>query len=183
MYLRCAVNLTPKQWAKWLPMVEFWYNSSYHRSLKCSPFKALYGVEPSMAPMFCPISGDQGPVAATLSDREQFQELLKSNLARAQNSMKMDADSKRGPRQFQLGEQVLLKLQPYVQSCVVHIPCPKLSLKYFGPYTIVEKIGTSAYKLQLPGAPGLPCVPTQAIYSKLCSCVFRVAIYSIVGLA
>jgi hypothetical protein len=136
-----------------------------------------------MAPMFCPISGDQGPVAATLSDREQFQELLKSNLARAQNSMKMDADSKRGPRQFQLGEQVLLKLQPYVQSCVVHIPCPKLSLKYFGPYTIVEKIGTSAYKLQLPGAPGLPCVPTQAIYSKLCSCVFRVAIYSIIGLA
>ena len=46
MYLRCAVNDTPKQWAAWLPLAEFWYNSSFHSSLGTSPFVALYGHEP-----------------------------------------------------------------------------------------------------------------------------------------
>jgi hypothetical protein len=45
---------------------------------------------------------------------------------------------------------VLLKLQPYIQSSVAHRPCPKISFKYFGPYTILERMGTATYKLQLP---------------------------------
>jgi hypothetical protein len=45
MYLRCAVQATPHKWKSWLAMAEFWYNTSYHSSLGCSPFKALYGYE------------------------------------------------------------------------------------------------------------------------------------------
>ena len=48
------------------------------------------------------------------------------------------------------GEMVYLRLQPYSQSTVVNRPCHKLALKYFGPYKIVAKIGTAAYKLELP---------------------------------
>jgi hypothetical protein len=50
-----------------------------------------------MAPLSGSVSSDQGSVASTLQDREQFQELLKTNLARAQNKMKIDADSNRSP--------------------------------------------------------------------------------------
>jgi hypothetical protein len=46
-------------------------------------------------------------------------------------------------------ERVLLKLQPYTQSLVVNHPFPKLAFKYFGPYNILEKLGSIAYKLKL----------------------------------
>jgi hypothetical protein len=53
--------------------------------------------------------------------------------------MKVDIDAHLSEHQFQVGEQVLLKLHPYAQSTVVSRPCPKLALKYFGPYKVVEK--------------------------------------------
>lgn len=49
MFLRCAVHDTPTKWFNWLALAEFWYNTSPHSVLGCSPFKALYGVEPVLA--------------------------------------------------------------------------------------------------------------------------------------
>ena len=48
MYLRCAVQDSPKQWAQWLSAAEFWYNTSFHTALGCTPFKAVYGKDPHM---------------------------------------------------------------------------------------------------------------------------------------
>lgn len=47
MFLRCAVHEDPKSWKKWLPLAELWYNSTFHSALGCSPFKAVYGIEPN----------------------------------------------------------------------------------------------------------------------------------------
>jgi hypothetical protein len=49
-----------------------------------------------------------------------------------------------------MGDQVLLKLHPYTQSSMVNRPFPKLSYKYFGPYTVEERVGLVAYKMKLP---------------------------------
>ena len=48
MYLRCVLHEFPTKWVSWLPQAEFWYNSTYHSSLGCTPYKALYGYTPNM---------------------------------------------------------------------------------------------------------------------------------------
>jgi hypothetical protein len=42
-YLCCFITAQPQQWAKWLPLCEFWYNTNWHASLGKSPFELLYG--------------------------------------------------------------------------------------------------------------------------------------------
>jgi hypothetical protein len=49
MFLRCCIHETPRKWKAWLPLAEFWYNSSFHSSLGCTPFKVLYGYDPPIA--------------------------------------------------------------------------------------------------------------------------------------
>lgn len=148
MYLRCAVHDNPKHWRKWLPTAEFWYNTSYHSSLNTSPFQALYGKEanlgglPAIATHLPEHTGDE-------LDWVTHNDKLRAQLARAQNRCKQQADRHRIERSY-VGDQVLLKLQPYVQSTVANRPCPKLAYKFFGPFTVEQRVGAMAYKLELP---------------------------------
>lgn len=85
-----------------------------------------------------------------VSERNQLSAFLQQQLQRAQLRMKHQADKGRSERSFAVGDHVFLKLQPYTQSSVVNRPYPKLAFKFFGPFEILEKIGQSAYRLQLP---------------------------------
>jgi hypothetical protein len=110
MYLRCAISSTPKQWVNWLPLAELWYNTSYHSALKCSPFKALYEVDPNFVAAPDVMTVDNTEMTQTLTERSHFSALLKEQLPRARNKMKIDANSRQSEHQFQVGEHVLLKL-------------------------------------------------------------------------
>lgn len=150
MYLRCVVQAQPHKWKAWLSLAEFWYNTSYHTSLDCSPFKILYGYEPPFAAAPTISSEVDTDVATWMADRATMLNVLRDKLADAQNRMKQYADRSRSERQFQVGEMVLLKLQSYAQHSVVNRPCPQLAFKFFGPYKVIERIGEVAYRLELP---------------------------------
>lgn len=150
MYLRCVVQDSPKTWKVWLPLAELWYNSSFHSAIGCSPFKAFYGYEANSGVTVPALLSRASEVVDFIQDREAHLANLQKHLAVAQNRMKLQADKHRTDRQFQVGELVLLKLQPYIQHSVVSRPFPKLSYKFFGPYRILEKLGAAAYKLELP---------------------------------
>lgn len=150
MYLCCAVHDSPKRWKAWLSLAEIWYNSCYHTAIGCSPFKALYGYEADSGMALSLDSMAQSIAVDWVKDRDAQMLSLKEHLAKAQNRMKLQADHQRVDREFQVGEQVLLKLQPYAQTSIVNKPFPKLALKYFAPFEVLERIGLVAYKLKLP---------------------------------
>lgn len=75
--------------------------------------------------------GEQPEAIVLLQDKEAHLSNLKQHLAAAQNMMKLQADRHRVDRQFQVRDQVLLKLQPYTQQSVVSRPFPKLAFKPF----------------------------------------------------
>lgn len=59
--------------------------------------------------------GEETPaVSELLTEHQAYLEVLKGWLAEAKNHMKLYADKHYSDRQFQEGEYVLLKLQPYV---------------------------------------------------------------------
>jgi hypothetical protein len=63
--------------------------------------------------------------------------------------MKRQADKNKSERVFVVGDWVYLKLQPYVQSSLAPRSNHKLAFKSFGPYRIVARVGSVAYKLDL----------------------------------
>nr|GEY10888.1 hypothetical protein [Tanacetum cinerariifolium] len=42
-YLRCMCFDKPSDWARWLPLAEYWYNTSFYIAIKCTPFEIVYG--------------------------------------------------------------------------------------------------------------------------------------------
>ena len=150
MYLRCSVQDSPRTWKSWLSLAQLWYNSCFHSSLGCSPFKALYGFDPNLGLAVSTSETAPTEVSKVVETREAHLQLLKQRLEQAQNRMKMQADRNRTDREFSVGDQVLLKLQPYTQSSVASRPYPKLAYKFFGPYKVTARIGKVAYRLELP---------------------------------
>jgi hypothetical protein len=45
-YLRCFASEKQHQWAQWLPLAEWWYNTTYHTTTRMTPFEAVYGQKP-----------------------------------------------------------------------------------------------------------------------------------------
>lgn len=85
-----------------------------------------------------------------MAQRQSFMQNLRDNLLQAQNRMKFFANRKWEEWELQVGDMVFLKLQPFRQNSVSLRRNLKLSAHFYGPYTILERIGNVAYRLDLP---------------------------------
>ena len=118
MFLRCYTYEHPKLWYKALTWAELWYNSSYHTSSRMSPFEVVYGRPPPAIIKYEVNSANPPQVQGMLHDRDQILQQLKINLDKARNRKKNQADKHRVDKEFQEGDLVLVKLQPYKQHSV-----------------------------------------------------------------
>lgn len=149
-YLRSMVFDKQKEWVRYLSLAEWWYNTTFHRSTKMTPFEALYGYQPPQLGLGSAPKSRVESVNAFMQDRQKTLAQLKTNLLKAQERMKFYADKHRTERKFSVGDWVYLKMQPYRQTTVSGMGNQKLNPKFFGPFEIIEKMGTCAYRLNLP---------------------------------
>ncbi|KAJ9561345.1 hypothetical protein OSB04_006505 [Centaurea solstitialis] len=122
--LRACVLDFGGSWEDHLPLIEFAYNNSYHSSIEAAPYEILYGRKYKI---------------------NQVRERLKT----ARDRQKSYADKRRKDIEFQVGDQVMLKVSPW-KGVIRFGKKGKLSPRYVGPFRITERIGAVAYKLDLP---------------------------------
>ena len=93
----------PKHWAKWLPLTEWWYNTTFHSSLQLTPFEALYGYKPPQLGIPQEAKSNDFEVDQFLEERKKMLQTIKERLVQAQERVKFFADKNRTGREFQVG--------------------------------------------------------------------------------
>ncbi|GKD84074.1 putative reverse transcriptase domain-containing protein [Tanacetum coccineum] len=127
--LRACVMDFGKGWDRHLPLIEFSYNNSYHTSIKAAPFEALYGRK-------C---------------RQTTEKIIqiKHRLQASRDRKRSYADKRHKPLEFQVGDKVMLKVSLW-KGVIRFGKRGKLNPRYIGPFKILTKVGTVAYRLELP---------------------------------
>ncbi|GJU75701.1 putative reverse transcriptase domain-containing protein [Tanacetum coccineum] len=136
--LRACVFDFKGSWDVHLPLFKFSYNNSYHSSVRCVPFEALYGRKCHSPIMWAEIGEGQliGPELVQETTEKISQ--IKDGLKAARDSQKSYADKRRKPLEFSVGDYVLLKVSPW-KGVVRFGKKEKLAPRFVGPFKIIKK--------------------------------------------
>ncbi|KAL4023235.1 hypothetical protein IC575_016986 [Cucumis melo] len=148
MFRACVLQLKGS-WDTHLPLMEFAYNNNYQSSIGMAPYEALYG-RPYKTPVCWNEGGERklvGPELVQIMTNNI--KLIRENLRIGQDRQKSYADKRRRNLEFQVRDQVFLKLSPR-RGVIRFRRKGKLSPRYIGPYQITKRVGPAAYRLELP---------------------------------
>jgi hypothetical protein len=147
--LRACVMNYRDSWDKCLPLAEFFYNNSYHESLKMATFEALY-VHRWHTPLNWVEDGERMTFGPDLvMEAEEIVHRIQSNLEAAKSRKEHYANKRCRPLTFTIGDHVYLCVSP-MRGVKRFGMKGKLAPCYIGPFPILEKLGVVAYKLELP---------------------------------
>ena len=124
------------------------YNSTESETTKETPFYANYGFHLQLT---TPLGGPPGETGADngayISSLQELHEELHCEMTHAQDAYAEQANRKRTPDPvLKTGDRVWLKRK----NIRTTRPSAKLDYKQLGPFTILTRVGTRVYKLDLP---------------------------------
>jgi transposase InsO family protein len=130
----------PGKWYQKVPAVQRYLNASFHRAVRASPFKVMFGVEMKI--------NEELQITEVIEDevRAAHERSLNSIRASARHSIRTiqrenqrNYDKRRRPAvRYQVGDVVFIKKTQFGVG-------QKLRAKYLGPYTVVEDQGRNRY--------------------------------------
>ncbi|KAL4360540.1 hypothetical protein GQ457_04G019860 [Hibiscus cannabinus] len=118
-------------------------------SIQMAPFEALYGRR-CRTPIFWSELGENkvlGP--QVIQDIEKHVQIIHDRLQQAFDRHKAYVDTKRQDIRYEVGDKVFLKVLPW-NKVLRFGKKGKLSPRYIGPFEVIEKVGSVAYRLALP---------------------------------
>jgi len=131
-------------------MGEYCYNTTFHISIGMSPFHSLYGYD--ALKFFDVMFGDsKAPWSKDwIQESQDILRSLKDNMRTTKNKQKIYANWGCTERQFEVGDLVYLRFQPYKQSTLKQKGAEKVKPRFYGPYRVTRRVGEVAYELELP---------------------------------
>lgn len=144
---RYASNQHTK-WVQYLPMVEFAYNRSYQRSIKCTPFMADIGREVDIPNFYT-----SGEMSETSNRADELATKLRAIfvrtqdfIAEAQLTQERYANKHRTKINYEVGQWILLHRDAYLRKAEPS----KLHPIYYGPFRLVAQSNEQAFEVDLP---------------------------------
>ncbi|GJR62193.1 hypothetical protein Tco_1504355 [Tanacetum coccineum] len=131
------------------PYIDITFDVNVSLNLVCAPFEALYGRKCRSPVCWAEVGDAQltGPEIVRETTEKIIQ--IKHRLQASRDRQKCYADKRRKPLEFQVGDKVMLKVSPW-KGVIRFGKRGKLNPRYIGPFKILAKVGTVAYRLELP---------------------------------
>ena len=129
--------------------MEFAYNNSFQSNIRMTPFEGLYGRRCRSSICWDDVGERKllGPKLVQLIVEKIA--LIKERLKTSQNRQKSYADNSKRDLEFEVGDHVFLKVSP--MKLVMRFGSKgKLSPHFVGPFKILERVGSMAYRVALP---------------------------------
>lgn len=145
-YLRIFINHRQTDWPEWLPIAEFKYRNQIHSATGYSPFYLTHGHHANTGVETRKEAANES--ARQFVDRmKRIQEEASAALVLTKETMKRSYDKhRRESRTYKEGDRV------WLESFNIRTDKPhkKLDDKRYGPFEIIKKVGSAAYKLKIP---------------------------------
>ena len=137
-FLRSFCNYQQDDWAKWLPIAEFCHNNQTNSATGKTAFEAVYGHNPRW---------DMTGVETNVPEANQMEEHMKEVWDEVKASMEYHQKAEKEQKdEYHVGQKVWL----VTSNIKTKRPMRKLDSKKIGPFLILEKVSSHAYRLDLP---------------------------------
>jgi hypothetical protein len=149
--LRAFTSYQQDDWDTQLTAAEFACNNAPNQSTSMTPFHLNYGQDPWNPYSSLSQIPDQVPsVTDFLTSISNGIQTAKDALTLAKANQERNANRHRRDIEYNVGDQVLLNSNHINLASQALRPSKKLQHQFIGPYQIINKVSSVAYKLELP---------------------------------